>query len=144
MDNEPGSFYSIIQTIPNVISFLACLLLFKYYFSNRDRTFDLKMIFVLSFSDFFLHSMTVAVIWSSSFIFPDSDDDDDDDEGTPLFPILVQFFLIFPLHFSLFWTGNMSFLLMRSLAFEQSSTARDLSKSNLCCLTLPCFILTIS
>lgn len=140
MNDGDSPFFVVIQTIPNVISFFACLYLFIYYIRTQERTFDLKMIFVLSISDFFLHAFTILIIWIIPLLLPDLEDQED-------MSFLQQafiFLLIFPLHFSLFWMGCMSYMLMKSLAFEQDSSSRDYSRFNLCLLTIPAIIMTIS
>jgi len=143
-DTDIASFYVVIQTIPNTISFIACIFLFGFYLTSKNKTLDKKMIFVLSVSDFFLHALTLSVIWIFPLIFTDDgeDGDDDDDENAGL-ETIINVFLIFPLHFSLFWMGSMSYILMKSLSFEQGSSSNDYSKTNLCVLTLPCTFLTI-
>jgi len=61
---------NLTYAIPNIISILACLWLFKRYVGTFSPPLELKMVTALGASNFAFHFATFFIIWTTTTFFP--------------------------------------------------------------------------
>ena len=91
--------------IPNILSIIACIILFACYFRLPKETVSLKMIFTLIVSNFVYHCFKI-----SSEIYPELKKMD-----------FIKYTDKITYQFSLLWVCNMAFFLCRLLKFKRMS-----------------------
>ena len=107
----------LIGILPSSASILACLGLFYCYYLIPKRTVGLKMILVISLSDFIFHSTAILfdlIPVSSLTVVPM------DFSSTLVYMIIhtIEYLNAFGFIFSMFWACNMAFFLYRPLSMN--------------------------
>lgn len=98
----------LVTNIPNALSMFGCLWVFGCYFKSSVKTIGLKMVFILSLSDFLFHSLVIANYWTDSNTLR----------------TIETFIVNAMVRFSLFWASNISFFLYKMIGMNQISYLR--------------------
>lgn len=96
-----GVIEKLVAGFPETVSALACLFMFFSYSFIPKKTLGLKMIFVLSLSDFIFHVGAIIELVSSKSI--------------KVFPAIITNIFF---RFSLFWASNMAFFLYKLMTHK--------------------------
>lgn len=97
-----------VKNIPSILSVFGCLWVFGCYWNASVKTIGLKMVFILSISDFLFHSLVIGAYWTNSSSIK-----------------TVETFIVNAMvRFSLFWASNISFFLYKMVGLNQTAYLR--------------------
>jgi len=113
--------FLFITNVINPISILACLWLFFRYNRVADKGIGIKMVLILSLSDFIFH---VTTLINAHY------------KGKQIIFTLLSSLIGVSIKFSIFWTCNMAFFLHKLLMREVEAISSYLKKSLVLILSL--------
>ena len=137
---------SLSSLLPNAISAIACLFLFCGYFAIPKKTIGLKMIFVMSVSDFIFHISMIFL--DSRYIFEMNPMQDEMDmQSTMTLNLTQKGILAFIGHlcsrFSLLWACNMALFLSKLLSMKEIACTQTYFRQRLGLLFVSAVIISV-
>ena len=116
MDTDTLTILKTISSCAEVLSAIACLCLISYYFKQKIKPISFKMIVILSASDLLFHIAFVFYFWLNVQLM--------------LLPVNLA------LQFSVFWSSNISFFVLKSLEMDDLSAPKKYFKKSFILLFL--------